>query len=191
VVFEGVEQGDVGCTETPRVFYGNSFYGNSMQGIRLKGNDVSGFRYARRGGRCAAQGTTLRQVGLDRDRRRRLRSAVCNRLGSESAVAFGAGSGASGLRAASDSEVIVRAFHERYFPTPGCLMEGVVFHHGNAEAKPEPFHTTRSQITVDETVANGASVEFASRNPDKQPLRFDIHEAFLRDVGWKGPLRSS
>ena len=131
------------------------------------------------------------------------------------------------LREASDSEVIVRAFHERYFPTPGCIMEGVVFHHGNAEAKPlitiekvtirasylgllsqrvsritaegmrvfipafgtgELFHTTRSQITVDEIVANGASVEFASRNPDKKPLRFDIHEAFLRDVGWKGPL---
>jgi hypothetical protein len=30
------------------------------------------------------------------------------------------------LREASDSEVIVRAFHERYFPTPGCIMEGVV-----------------------------------------------------------------
>ena len=40
------------------------------------------------------------------------------------------------LREASDSEVKVRAFHERYFPTPGCIMEGVVFHHGNAEAKP-------------------------------------------------------
>jgi hypothetical protein len=131
------------------------------------------------------------------------------------------------LREASDSEVRVRAFHERYFPIPGCIMEGVVFQHRNAEAKPlitiekvtirasylgllsqrvsritaegmrvfipafgtgELFHTTRSQITVDEIVANGASVEFASRNPDKKPLRFDIHEAFLRDVGWKGPL---
>src|SRR5207302_2317396 len=40
------------------------------------------------------------------------------------------------LREASDSEVRVRAFHERYFPTPGCILEGVVFHRGPAEAKP-------------------------------------------------------
>ena len=40
------------------------------------------------------------------------------------------------LPEASDSEAIVRAFHERYFPTPGGIMEGVVFHHHNAEAKP-------------------------------------------------------
>jgi hypothetical protein len=52
----------------------------------------------------------------------------------------------------------------------------------------EAFHTTPSKITIDEIVANGASVEFASRNADKQPLRFDVHEASLRDVGWKGPL---
>lgn len=52
----------------------------------------------------------------------------------------------------------------------------------------EAFHTTPSKITIDEIVANGASVEFASRNADKQPLLFDVHEASLRDVGWKGPL---
>jgi hypothetical protein len=52
----------------------------------------------------------------------------------------------------------------------------------------ETFRTTPSKITIDEIVANGASVEFASRNEDKQPLRFDVHEASLRDVGWKGPL---
>jgi hypothetical protein len=112
------------------------------------------------------------------------------------------------LREASDSEVIVRAFHERYFPTPGCIMEGVVFHHGNAEAKPlitiekvtirasylgllsqrvsritaegmrvfipafgtgELFHTARSQITVDEIVANVK----ASRAPMSGSVRFE------------------
>jgi AsmA-like C-terminal region len=50
------------------------------------------------------------------------------------------------------------------------------------------FHTTPSKITIDEIVANGAVLEFALREPDKQPLRFEIHEALLRDVGWKGPL---
>src|SRR6266705_2580294 len=84
------------------------------------------------------------------------------------------------LREASDSQVQVRAFHRTYFPFPGCILEGVVFYHDSGVGKP--------LITIDEIVANGASVEFASRNADKQPLRFDVHEASLRDVGWKGPL---
>jgi hypothetical protein len=52
----------------------------------------------------------------------------------------------------------------------------------------ETFHTTPSKITIDEIVANGAMLEFALRNPNQQPLRFEIHEALLRDVGWKGAL---
>jgi hypothetical protein len=51
----------------------------------------------------------------------------------------------------------------------------------------ETFHATPSKITIDEIVANGA-VEFALRKPDKQPLRFAIHQVLLRDVGWKGAL---
>jgi hypothetical protein len=53
------------------------------------------------------------------------------------------------------------------------------------------FHTTPSKITIDEIVANGAVLEFASSKPDKQPLRFEIHDASLRDVGWKGALSYS
>jgi len=52
----------------------------------------------------------------------------------------------------------------------------------------QPFHTTRSQITVEEFIANGATVEFASSHPDQPPLRFDIHEATLRDVAPHGPF---
>jgi hypothetical protein len=52
----------------------------------------------------------------------------------------------------------------------------------------QAFHTTPSKITIDEIVANGTVVEFAFHDPDKKLLRFDIHEALLRDVGWKGPL---
>ena len=52
----------------------------------------------------------------------------------------------------------------------------------------EPFHTTPSTITVEEFVANGAAVEFVRHDPGKQPLRFDIHEAVLRNVGPQGPL---
>ena len=52
----------------------------------------------------------------------------------------------------------------------------------------EAFHTTPSRITIDEIVANGAAIEFAYHDPGRSPLRFDVHEAFLRNVGWSGPL---
>lgn len=52
----------------------------------------------------------------------------------------------------------------------------------------EPLQTKRSTIAIDEIVANGAIVEFESREPDKAPLRFDIHEATFRNVSWSGPL---
>jgi hypothetical protein len=52
----------------------------------------------------------------------------------------------------------------------------------------ERFHTQHSKTVVDEIIANGTVVEFASRDPQKGPLRFDIHEASLRNVGWSGPL---
>lgn len=131
------------------------------------------------------------------------------------------------LREASDSQVQVRAFHRTYFPSPGCVIERLVFHHSSNEAKPlitiekltvqgsylgmlsrrvsritgdgmlisipafgtgQAFHTTPSKITIDEIVANGAAIEFASHDPGKSPLRFDVHEASLQNVGWSGPL---
>ncbi len=55
----------------------------------------------------------------------------------------------------------------------------------------EPFHTNSTPVTVTELVANGATIEFTSREPAKRPLRFDVHEALLRDVGWSGPLSYS
>jgi hypothetical protein len=131
------------------------------------------------------------------------------------------------LEEASDSKLRLRAFYRTYFPFPGCVLEGLEFHHGSNTSNPlitiekliirgsyfgilsrrltritaehmhvfippfgggETFHTTPSKITIDEIVANGAVLEFALRKPDKQPLRFEIHEALLRDVGWKGAL---
>ena len=52
----------------------------------------------------------------------------------------------------------------------------------------EPFHTNPSPVTVGELVANGATIEFASGEPGKLPLRFDVTEALVRSVGWNGPL---
>jgi hypothetical protein len=52
----------------------------------------------------------------------------------------------------------------------------------------QSFHAQRSTIAVGEIIANGAILEFASRDPHKPPLRFDIHEVSLRDVGGTGPL---
>ncbi len=49
------------------------------------------------------------------------------------------------------------------------------------------FHTKRSSISIDEIVADGAILEF-EREGEKEPLRFDIREIKLRDVGWSGPL---
>src|SRR5579862_638564 len=125
------------------------------------------------------------------------------------------------LRESSDSQVTVHSFRETFFPSPGCILDGVVFVHGNGAAKPlitidrlivqgnyaellahrvrrivaqglhisipplgtgSAFHTTQSEIKVDEFVANGATLEFASKDPDRPPLVFNIHEASLRDV---------
>ena len=52
----------------------------------------------------------------------------------------------------------------------------------------EALRTTPSKVTIGVLVANGASVEFGSDDANAQPLRFDIHEATLRDVSARGPL---
>jgi hypothetical protein len=51
----------------------------------------------------------------------------------------------------------------------------------------EPLRTRRSETTVGEIVANGAILEFA-RNANTPPLRFDVQEISLRNVGWNGPF---
>jgi hypothetical protein len=125
------------------------------------------------------------------------------------------------LHEVSDSQVEVRAFHQKMFPYPGCVLEGVVFRHGSPQNKPiitidrltirgsysgilqnrvsrvtaegmhifvpefgtsEALHTTPATISVDEIVANGATVEFAYHEADKPPLRFEVQEAVLRNV---------
>jgi len=52
----------------------------------------------------------------------------------------------------------------------------------------QALHTRPSTITIGEIVANDATLEFLSSDPANQPLRFDIHQASLRDVGWSGAL---
>ena len=51
------------------------------------------------------------------------------------------------------------------------------------------FHTQASTIVIDELVARGAVIEFGSRDPHKQGLRFEIREGSLRNVGPKGSMR--
>src|ERR1700680_1089900 len=131
------------------------------------------------------------------------------------------------LREAADSEVTVRTFRQVYFPSPGCVLEGVSFRRGEAKSSPlitierltvqgsylgivlhrvrritaerwhvsvppfgtgKPFHAQRSKITIGELVADGAALEFIHADSEKKPLRFDIHEASLKNVGWSGPL---
>jgi hypothetical protein len=140
---------------------------------------------------------------------------------------FGQASVLQNLREAGDSQVQVRSFRETYFPSPGCILEGVVFIHGPASSKPlitvdrltirgsysglfsqhisqiraeglrvlippfgtgAAFHTSQSKITIDEIIADGSTIEFALHDPGKEPLRFDVHHALLKNVGWSGPL---
>jgi len=50
------------------------------------------------------------------------------------------------------------------------------------------FHTTPSNITIGEILINNGVVLFDFHDASKPPLRFDIHEASLQNVGWSGPL---
>lgn len=40
------------------------------------------------------------------------------------------------LREASDSQVQIRTFHQTFFPSPGCVLEGLVFRHSPSASKP-------------------------------------------------------
>jgi hypothetical protein len=51
-----------------------------------------------------------------------------------------------------------------------------------------PFHTQRPSFIIDKFIANNAALEFASRSPGRPPVRFDIHEATLSNVGGKTEL---
>jgi len=42
---------------------------------------------------------------------------------------------------------------------------------------------------VDNVIANGSTLEFAHRNPEKRPLGFAIHEFTIEDLGGRGPMR--
>lgn len=50
-------------------------------------------------------------------------------------------------------------------------------------ARPGGGTSNESKLTVGEIVANGSVLEVKREDPDKQPLRFDIHELTLRHVG--------
>ena len=133
---------------------------------------------------------------------------------------------AEDLAEASDSEVTIRSSHETYFPVPGCVLEGIEFHHGPDKWKlitidrlriegsylgvllqrvPHikaegghvfvppfgsnvTFKSQHSKLVVEELIANGAVVEFASDDPQKQPLRFEVSEARLHEVQWGSPI---
>ena len=130
------------------------------------------------------------------------------------------------LAEASDSEVTIRSSHQIYFPVPGCVLEGIEFHHGPDKWKlitidrlriegsylgvllqrvPRikaegghvfvppfgsnvTFKSQHSKLVVEELIANGAVVEFFPDDRQKQPLRFEVSEAVLRDVQWGTPI---
>ncbi len=50
------------------------------------------------------------------------------------------------------------------------------------------FKTQHSNLVVEEIVADGAVIEFASRDPGKKPLRFEVHQGILHNVQWGNPI---
>jgi AsmA-like C-terminal region len=130
------------------------------------------------------------------------------------------------LAEASDSAVTIRGSHRTYFPFPGCILEGVEFHHGPSKwtlitidkltiegsysgiltnrvpriraegghvfvppfGSNVTFKTQHSKLVVEELVANGAVVEFASNDPSKKPLRFEMQQGVLHNVQWGDPI---
>ena len=52
-----------------------------------------------------------------------------------------------------------------------------------------PQNKSESNIVVDNFIANGSTLEFAHRNPEKRPLGFAIHEFTIEDLGGRGPMR--
>jgi hypothetical protein len=52
----------------------------------------------------------------------------------------------------------------------------------------QKFHAKRSETTIDEIIANESILDFAARDPGKQPRRFAIHKCTFRNVGAAGPM---
>lgn len=50
------------------------------------------------------------------------------------------------------------------------------------------FATQHSNLVVEEIVADGAVIEFASRDPGKKPLRFEVQRGVLHNVQWGNPI---
>jgi AsmA-like C-terminal region len=50
------------------------------------------------------------------------------------------------------------------------------------------FKTQHSSIVIEQVMADGAVVEFASDDSKKAPLRFEVRSAVLRDVRWGSPI---
>ena len=130
------------------------------------------------------------------------------------------------LKEASNSTVTIRSSHRTYFPSPGCVLEGIEFRHGAdqwrlitidkltiqgsysgiltnrvpriiadgghvyvpAMGRKMTFSTQHSKLVVEELIANGTIIEFASQNPKQQALRFDVHQGLLHNVQWESAI---
>jgi hypothetical protein len=50
------------------------------------------------------------------------------------------------------------------------------------------FSSQHSKLVVDELVANGTTVEFATNKAQERPVRFEVHDAVLHGVRWGDPI---
>ena len=122
----------------------------------------------------------------------------------------------------------VGAFHRKYFPRPGCVLENITFQHNpkrgaaplitikrisiegsfaslftkhvkhiraeNMHILIPPRNTAehfqvplRSNVMIEDLIADGAILEVASGEADKQPLKFFFHNFTLSNIGSNGP----
>ncbi len=59
------------------------------------------------------------------------------------------------LAEASDSKVTIRSYRQTYFPSPGCIIEGLEFRHGNRQFK---------LITIDKLIVQGSYLGILHRH---------------------------
>ena len=52
-----------------------------------------------------------------------------------------------------------------------------------------PQDKSQSNVVIDNFIANGSTLEFDQRDPEKRPLVFAIHEFSIQDLGSRGPMR--
>src|SRR3954470_6424946 len=83
------------------------------------------------------------------------------------------------LAEASDSTVTIRAYHPTYFPSPGCVLEGIEFRHGADQSK---------LVTIDKLIVEGSYSGILARHVPR--ITSVGARVFIPPFGVKAQFRS-